>query len=512
MHGPCSNNVVLEAKDIRKSFGGVHALKGVSLALNRGEVHALAGENGAGKSTLIKILAGAVEPDSGQLFLHQQPIVHNSPRRARQLGIGIVSQQPTLFPDLSVTENIVLSNESNSPWMRVKWKARRDISKALLERVGARFSPDAVAGSLSAPEQQLVEIAKALGGHPSVLILDEPTATLGEQDADNLFRIVRGLQAEQTTIVYVTHRFDELFRLADRVTVLRDGECVVTSPVCELTRNELVSLMVGREVSDVFPTRDIQPGKMALEVKHLTARDSGLNDVSLQVRSGEIVGLAGLIGSGRTQFAECLFGLRPIDSGEIFVEGRRVEIRSPREAIANCLAYVPEDRRKHGLILQMDIAANTTLACLNKISRNKLLNFEIESRAAEDFSRRMRVKSPSVKTIAQNLSGGNQQKVALARWLMTEPKILILDEPTQGIDVGAKAEIYMLMNELADRGMAILMISSDMNEILGMSDRIVVMSKGEITGEVSRSDASAETVLHFALGHSAHRVLEGQGV
>ena len=506
-----SSNVVLEARDIRKSFGGVHALKGVSLSLRKGEVHALAGENGAGKSTLIKILAGATQPDSGQIFLHEQLISHNSPRRAHELGIGIVYQQPALFPDLTVTENVVLAGESGTPWMRVNWKARHRVATALLQRVGAGFSANALAGSLTAPEQQLVEIAKALAASPSVLILDEPTATLGEQDAENLFRVVRELKAQGTTIVYITHRFDELFRLADRVTVLRDGECVDTYSIRDLTRNSLVSMMVGRDVSDVFPRRESLPGKIALQVKHLVAKSSGVNDVSLQVRCGEIVGLAGLIGSGRTQFAECLFGLRHADSGEILVEGQRVAMRSPREAITNCIGYVPEDRRKHGLILDMDIASNTTLASLAKISKYGLLREKLENQSAGDFSRRMRVKTPSVHTIAGNLSGGNQQKVALARWLMTEPKILILDEPTQGIDVGAKAEIYALMNELAERGIAILMISSDMSEILGMSDRVVVMSKGEISGELSRAEATPESVLHFALGHTDH-VLEGQGV
>jgi rhamnose transport system ATP-binding protein len=502
---------VLEAREIRKSFGGVHALKGVSLSLKKGEVHALAGENGAGKSTLIKILAGAIQPDSGHIYLDGQLLTHHSPRRARTLGIGIVYQQPALLPDLTVAENIALAGESESPWRRVNWKYRRHLAESLLERVGAHFSENALAGSLTAPQQQLVEIAKALDAKPAVLILDEPTATLGEQDAENLFRIVRELQAQHTSIVYITHRFDELFRLADRVTILRDGQRVDTCPVHELTRNRLVSLMVGREVSAVFPKRTSEVGKAALEVKHLACKSNGVKDVSLTVHCGEIVGLAGLIGSGRTQFAECVFGLTQKDSGEILVEGQPVEMRSPREAIDHCLGYVPEDRRKHGLILEMTIAANTTLSSLSKISQYGFLKPEIETQSAGDFSRRMHVKAPSVHTIAGNLSGGNQQKVALSRWLMTEPKVLILDEPTQGIDVGAKAEIYALMNDLAERGIAILMISSDMSEILGMSDRVVVMAKGEISGELNRSEASPESVLHFALGHKDH-VLEGQGV
>lgn len=506
-----SDAPVLEAREIRKSFGGVHALKGVSIALNKGEVHALAGENGAGKSTLIKILAGAIQPDSGQIHLRGHVMQHNSPRRARSLGIGIVYQQPALFPDLTVAENIALAAEAGARWKRVDWKARRILSESLLQQVGAHFHSDALAGSLTAPEQQLVELAKALAVKPSVLILDEPTATLGEQDAENLFRIIRELQAQDTTIVYITHRFEELFRLAKRVTILRDGEVVDTCPVSDLTRNRLVSLMVGREVSSVFPARASQPGKVALEVKHLRSKSSGIKDVSLALRCGEIVGLAGLVGSGRTQFAECVFGLSPKDSGEVLVEGKRVELQSARDAIRHSIAYLPEDRRKHGLILELPIAANTTLSSLPKISDYGILRRKLEKQSAGDFSRRLRVKSSSVQTIAGNLSGGNQQKVALARWLMTEPKIFILDEPTQGIDVGAKAEIYSLMNDLAERGIAILLISSDMNEILGMSDRILVMSKGEISGELNRGGATAESVLHFALGHTDY-VLEGQGV
>ena len=505
------SEAVLQAIDIRKSYGGVHALKGVSLELQKAEVHALAGENGAGKSTLIKTLAGAIQPDSGQIYLHGQLLSHNSPRRARALGIGIVYQQPALFPDLTVAENIAMAGESASPWTWVNWNARRVQANELLERVGAHFSVATLAGSLTAPEQQLVEIAKALAAKPSVLILDEPTATLGEQGAQNLFRLIRELQAQGTTIVYITHRFEELFLLADRVTVLRDGERVETCAVRGLTRNGLIKTMVGREVSSVYPAREAQIGKVSLEVDHLSSKRAGVKDISLKVHCGEVVGLAGLVGSGRTQFAECLFGLTPKETGQISVEGEPVEVNSPREAIKNCLAYLPEDRRKHGLILEMAVAANTTVSSLEKISDYGILKTEIENQSAGDFCRRLRVKTPSVDTVAGNLSGGNQQKVALARWLMTEPKILILDEPTQGIDVGAKAEIYALMNDLAQRGIAILMISSDMNEIIGMSDRIVVMSKGEISGELSRAEATPESILHFALGYKEH-VLEGQGV
>jgi rhamnose transport system ATP-binding protein len=505
------NPVVLEASNIKKSFGGVRALKGVSLELQRGEVHALAGENGAGKSTLIKILAGALEADSGEIRLNGQRVENNSPEKARALGVGIVYQQPALFPDLSVAENIALAGERKKPWGRVNWRERREHALTLLQRVGARIHPDALAGELTIAEQQLVEIAKALDATPQVLILDEPTAALGEQDAENLFRIVADLKAQQTTIVYITHRFEELFRLADRVTVLRDGNSIETRSMTGVTKNELIRLMVGRELTAVFPDRLPDLGKTLLEVRALSSRSQGVKNVTLTLRQGEILGMAGLIGSGRTQFAEALFGLAPVDSGDVLIESKPVHIRSAADSINHGIAYVPEDRRKHGLVLKMPIAANTTLASLSKISSGGLLQFVEEHNAACDFSKRMSVKAPSVDCIAGNLSGGNQQKVALARWLMTEPKILILDEPTQGIDVGAKTEIYSLISELAERGMGIIMISSDMTEIMGMSDRILVMAKGEVAGVLDRCEATPEMVLELALGHPA-RVLEGQGV
>jgi rhamnose transport system ATP-binding protein len=489
-------------------YGGVCALKGVSLCLRAGEVHALAGENGAGKSTLIKILSGAVQADSGHIYLRDHLISHNTPARARSLGIGIVYQQPALMPDLNIAENIALAAERSNAWSRVNWRERNETARQLLARVGAQFSPACLAQDLTAPEQQLVELAKALTAKPSVLILDEPTAILGDQDAQNLFRIVRELKKQGTAIIYITHRFDEIFELADLVTVLRDGAKIETCPTNSLTRNKLVSLMVGREVSSVFERRETLAGAAALEVRHLSARKHGVRDVSLTVRYGEIVGIAGLVGSGRTQFAEVLFGLHKRDSGEVFIDGRQLQPCAVREAISAGIGYVPEDRRKHGLVLDMTIAHNTTLSSLNKISELGLLKLTAENQAADDFSRRLRVKAPSVTSLAGSLSGGNQQKVALARWLMTEPKVLILDEPTQGIDVAAKAEIHSLMSDLAGRGMAILMISSDMNEILGMSDRVLIMCRGEIAGELARSEASAESILHYALGHKEH-VLEG---
>jgi rhamnose transport system ATP-binding protein len=497
--------VVLEAKQIRKAFGAVQALKGVSFDLCAGEVHALVGENGAGKSTLIKILAGALEPDAGEILLRGERIAHNSPAEARAFGISVIYQQPALFPDLTVSENIALAAESGAPWHRVKWRARRQHAAKLLQRIGARVSPDTRAGSLSMPEQQMVEIAKAINNDAQVLIMDEPTASLGDRDTENLFRLINELRAAGTAIIYITHRFEELFLLANRVTVLRDGVSIQTSAMSEVTNADLIRMMVGRELETIFPKHQTVFGPAlspAFEVRQLSCRRLGVKDASFTIRRGEILGLAGLIGSGRTQLAEALFGLAPLDSGEVLLNGHSLAIQSPVDAVRAGLAYVPEDRRRHGVILDLSIAVNSTLASLGKISNTSgFLNFASEQQLANDSIAKLGVKAPSANTLAKNLSGGNQQKVALARWLMTDPKVLILDEPTQGIDIGAKSEIYHLIGRLAAGGLAILMISSETSEILSLSDRIAVMFKGEIVGVLDRAEADPHLILEMALGH-----------
>jgi rhamnose transport system ATP-binding protein len=494
--------VLLEAKQIRKSFGAVQALKGVSFDLRAGEVHALIGENGAGKSTLIKILSGAVAPDGGEILLRGEPILNNSPAKARALGISVIYQQPALFPDLTVAENIALASESGSPWRVLDWRARREHAAELLARIGTRVSPAVRAGTLSMPEQQMVEIAKALDANAQVLIMDEPTASLGDHDAANLFRLVHELRAKGTAIVYISHRFEELFLLANRVTVLRDGTSIQTCPLSEVTNADLIRLMVGRDLGTVFPKHETTLGATALEVRQLSCSRLGVKNASLTIRSGEILGLAGLVGSGRTQLAEALFGLAPLDAGEILLNGQKLAVKSPADAVRAGLGYVPEDRRRHGVILDLSIAVNSTLASLGKISNaHGFLNPLSERRLANDSIAKLGVKAPSADTLARDLSGGNQQKVALARWLMTDPKVLILDEPTQGIDIGAKSEIYHLIGRLAAAGLAILMISSETAEILALSDRIAVMAKGEIVGVLSRAEANPQLILEMALGH-----------
>jgi rhamnose transport system ATP-binding protein len=493
---------LLRLTSITKSFGGVQALKGVSFELMAGEVHALVGENGAGKSTLIKVITGAHRPDDGALEVRGQTIDQNDPGVSRSLGIAAIYQQPALFPDLTVAENIGLRLERGGPWRRVQWGDRRQMAAELLRRVGAAIAPDALVRDLSMPQQQLVEIAAALGSDAKILILDEPTASLSDREVENLFRVIRELKSHGVGMIYISHRLEELPQVADRVTVLRDGQFVATKPIAEATRAEVIRLMVGRSLETVFPKMKVALGDIVLETRGLCCRASGVRDVNLHVRAGEILGLAGLVGAGRTELARALFGLTRADGGEILLRGKPVTIDSPARAVGLGIAYVPEDRRRHGVVLEMSIEANTSLAILDRISRYGLIDRRRERRIAREFVQRLGTKTPSVDDPVENLSGGNQQKVALSRWLAAEPSVLILDEPTQGVDVGAKAEIHRLMGELAGRGLAIVMISSELPEVLGMSDRIAVMHAGRIVGILDRAGATQEKVLEMALGHA----------
>ena len=491
---------LLSATAIAKSFAGVQALKGVSLELRPGEVHALVGENGAGKSTLIKIITGAVQPDSGTLTVEGRVVQHQSPAHARSLGIAAVYQQPALFPDLTVAENIALGLESAGVWRRVDWNARNRQARDLLERAGADIDPARTVATLSMAEQQIVEIAKAIGANARVLILDEPTASLTEREVERLFRVIRTLRDGGNGIIYISHRLEEIASIADRVTVLRDGQSIATRDLREVEPAELIRLMVGRDIAAVFPKREVPIGDVVLEVRGL--QSATVRDVSFSVRRGEILGLAGLMGAGRTELAETLFGLTPADRGEILLRGRAVRIQSPADAIRLRIGYLPEDRRQHGAVLEMAVAANMCMASLGAVSVRGLIDHRAEQRLARRFVDQLRVKTPSLYADTGSLSGGNQQKVALARWLAIEPEVLILDQPTQGVDIGSKSEIHQMMVDLAGKGMAIVMISSELPEVLGMSDRIAVMRAGRIVGELSRAEATQERVLALALGHA----------
>jgi rhamnose transport system ATP-binding protein len=457
--------VVLRATDVTKAYAGVQALRRASLELRAGEVHALVGENGAGTSTLIKILTGAVQPDSGEIHLNGQALKRLTPATAKQLGIAAIYQQPALFAELTVAENIALGLERTGRWGRVDWSERHRRAKELLARVGARIDPETDAGELSMPQQQLVEIARALGADARVLVLDEPTASLSKDDTDNLFRVVRELRDQGVGMIYISHRLEELPVIADRVTVLRDGNTIATREMSDVNREQLIQLMVGRELSTVFPKRPVPLGDTVLELRALGCAAAGVSDISLSVRAGEIVGLSGLVGAGRSELARTIFGLTPADTGEIRVRGQRVRITCPADAIAHGIAYVPEDRRRHGVVLEMPVSENVTLAALGNLTRFGALDFRRERELAVDYTRRLGVKTASIRSLVSTLSGGNQQKVALSRWLLTKPAVLVLDEPTQGIDVGAKSEIHELMMELATQGVAILMISSELPEI-----------------------------------------------
>jgi rhamnose transport system ATP-binding protein len=501
-HPAALSHELLSAASISKSFEGVSALRGVSFDVKTGEVHALVGENGAGKSTLIKIMTGAEQPDAGTLTVAGRLVPHMTPALARSLGIAAIYQQPSLFRQLTVAENLALALETGSVWRRVHWAARTRRALALLEDAGAAIDPERLASTLSMPEQQMVEIAKAVGAEAKIVIMDEPTASLMDDEVDRLFSVINRLRTQGAGIVYISHRLEEVFAMSDRITVLRDGETVATRDTTAIDRSALIQTMVGRAWNDVYPKRAVAPGHVAIELRQLSNRALGIHDVSLSVRRGEVLGVAGLVGSGRTELAETVFGLVPADGGEILRSGVPVRIESPSQAIRLGIGYVPEDRRQHGVVLEMPVAFNASLASLDAVSSRGLIDRAAERLLAEGYVERLRIKTPSVSTEVGALSGGNQQKVALARWLSIGPDILILDEPTQGVDVGAKAEIHALIQDLAERGLAIIMISSELTEILGMSDRVAVMHAGTVSGVLSRVEATQDKIMALALERS----------
>ncbi len=490
---------LLTLRRIAKNFGGVRALRGVDFDLRAGEVHALLGENGAGKSTLIKVATGAHTPNEGEIAVGGRTFAGLTPTLAQELGIACIYQQPALFPDLTVAENIGLRLEHAGALARIDWTERRTRATDLLARVGAAIDPETEVGALSMPEQQLVEIACAVGAGARIVIMDEPTASLTQREQTRLFSVVRELRTAKVGVVYISHRLEEIFALADRVTVLRDGASVGTHEVGGMNEAGLIKLMVGREVAQLYPPAEAAPGQVVLALKDVGCATSGVHGVNLEVRAGEILGLAGLVGAGRTELARVLFGLTPADAGTISLDGKTVTITSPRQAIALGLAYVPEDRRRHGVILEMPIAQNMTMAVHDRLFPSGWLRDGEEQALATEYVRDLGVKTSSNDAPGGSLSGGNQQKVSLARWLATKPRVLILDEPTQGVDVGAKSEIHKIIRRLAKEGLAVIMISSDLPEVLGMSDRIGVMRGGSLVS-VLPGGSDAPTVMAVALG------------
>jgi rhamnose transport system ATP-binding protein len=485
---------LLSVSGLEKSFPGVRALSGVAFDVEAGEVHALLGENGAGKSTLIKIVSGVFRPDRGSIRVDGRELQLDRPDDARRAGIATIYQELLLFPELSVAENVFMGHAPRAGAGRLDWKAMRARTEALLASLDIHdLAPNKIVGTLSVGNRQRVEILRALSQDARLLIMDEPTAALTEYDVTRLFDIVRRLKSRGVGIIYISHRMDEIFALADRVTVLRDGAQVGTRRVAETSSAELVQLMVGRRIESLFPKVAAPIGAPVLEVRDLVRRPM-TKSVSLTVHAGEIVGLAGLVGSGRSELAQTIFGVTKAESGQIFLAGAPVVIRSPGQARALGIAYVPEDRGTQGLVRQMSVRENFSLASLAKIARAGFIDRAAETHLAEDGVARFSVKANSLDQIVGKLSGGNQQKIVLGKWLANQPKLLILDEPTRGIDVGAKAEIHRLMSELAAQGLAILMISSELPEVLGMSDRVLVMREGRLAAEFSRTEATPEAV------------------
>jgi ribose transport system ATP-binding protein len=491
---------ILEMRGIKKAFPGVQALGGVDFSVRPGEVMALVGENGAGKSTLIRVLAGVHHADAGEMFIDGQPVRFTDPKQAIKAGIAVIYQELNLAEKLTVAENIFVGREPRTSYGAVDFAKMRRDTQLLLDRLQVVVDPSREVRRLSVARKQMVEIAKALSLNARIIVMDEPTSSLTENEVDVLLNLIRRLRSEGVAIVYVSHRMEEIFRISDRVTVFRDGRLLGVRTTSATTPDEIVSMMVGRKLEDFYGRpREHELGRVVLEVRHLSQRGR-LHDISLSVRAGEIVGLAGLVGAGRTEVARALFGADKKDQCEVLVDGKAVQINSPQEAIRAGLGYLPEDRKLQALFLGLAVRANITAACTETISRAGFLEFRKERETTAHFINALNIRTPSAEQRVRNLSGGNQQKVVLAKWLAVDPKVLILDEPTRGVDVGAKQEIYGLMHELAGRGIGIIMISSELPEILGMSDRIVVLREGRLMGELSRAEASEESVMALATG------------
>jgi len=495
---PSADVPLLEITGIVKAFPGVVALDHVGFRLRAGTVHALMGENGAGKSTLMKIIAGVYTPDEGTVRVKGKPVVLRSPLDALNNGIAMIHQELNLMPFMTVAENIWIRREPLTRLGLVDHGELRRRTQTLFERLAIDIDPEIEVRRLSIANRQMVEIAKAVSFDSDVLIMDEPTSALTEKEVEHLFRIVRQLRVQGKGIVYITHKMNELFEIADEVSVFRDGRFIGTKLSSELTRDEVIRMMVGREVTQMFPKEQVPIGEVVLSVRNLGLKNV-FHDVSFDLRAGEILGLAGLVGSGRSNVAEALFGVVPATSGEILIDGKKVAINSPGLAMRHGMAFLTEDRKETGCFLLLDILANMDMAVLS----HRYVKFGfVRSRPlqhdCDEMGRSLRIKTPSLQEVIQNLSGGNQQKVLISRWLMTQPRILLLDEPTRGIDVGAKAEIHRLVTQLAGKGVAVLMISSEMPEVLGMSDRVMVMHEGRVTGIVDRKDADQVKIMELA--------------
>ncbi|CAK6498212.1 Ribose import ATP-binding protein RbsA [Pantoea sp. Nvir] len=489
---------LLQLQGIEKSFPGVKALKNASLAVYPGRVMALVGENGAGKSTMMKVLTGIYSRDAGSLRWLGEETTFSGPKASQEAGIGIIHQELNLIPQLTVAENIFLGREFTNRFGRIDWKRMYAEADALLKRLNLRFNSHKPVGDLSIGDQQMVEIAKVLSFKSQVIIMDEPTDALTDTETLSLFRVINELKAQGCGIVYISHRMKEIFEICDDVTVFRDGQFIAERPVQDLSEESLIEMMVGRKLEDQYPRLDQAPGEIRLKVENLSG--PGVHDVSFTLRKGEILGVSGLMGAGRTELMKLLYGALPRSKGRVWLDGREVATRAPQDGLASGIVYISEDRKRDGLVLGMSVKENMSLTALRYFSRGGTLKHAAEQLAVGDFIRLFNIKTPTMDQAIGLLSGGNQQKVAIARGLMTRPNVLILDEPTRGVDVGAKKEIYQLINQFKAEGLSIILVSSEMPEVLGMSDRILVMHEGRFGGEFTREQATQETLMAAAVG------------
>jgi ribose transport system ATP-binding protein len=487
---------VLDMKHITKTFPGVVALDDVSLAVEKGAVHGLIGENGAGKSTLMKVLNGVYKADHGQLYLEGAPLELHGVRDAQEKGISTIFQEFNLINSLSIAENIFLGRFQGGNL--IDWKDIHTKATNLLDRLGLHFDVTRIVGKLSTAEKQLVEIAKALSFDAKIIVMDEPTSSLTSREIELFFPIIGKLRESGITTIYISHKLEEIFQICDKVSIMRDGKIVGESPVDEITRDQVIELMVGRSLEMEYPKRTVEPDGVVLSVQSL-GRGNKLHDISFELRKGEILGIAGLVGAGRTELAEALFGADPADSGEITIKGKKVAIHSTSQGKENSIGMLTEDRKETGLVLDMSVTKNITITKLEEVKKGIVLRNKAEAQVADHFVDALNIKTPSINQALYNLSGGNQQKVVLAKWLFSDVDILILDEPTRGIDIGAKYEIYCLMNSLTEQGKSIIMISSELPEVLHMSDRLLVMHKGMIKGELVGKNMSADNVMKLVI-------------
>ncbi|MGM9950267.1 MAG: sugar ABC transporter ATP-binding protein [Lysinibacillus sp.] len=491
---------MIRMSGISKAFSGNVVLNNVEFELHDGEIHALMGENGAGKSTLMKILSGIYEKDAGSVMVDGQEMEFKSPKDSEAHGIAVIHQELNILPDLSVAENLFLGKEKTYGLFGIlRKKEMHEEAKELLSKLGLQIDPRTRAGDLSVGKQQIIEIAKAIASDAKYIIMDEPTAALTDREIETLFKTVRELKAKGISFVYISHRMEEIFSICDRITILRDGTYVGVRDIPKTTFDEIVAMMVGRELGERFPSRKAVIGEVKLQVNNLSA-EGAFEDVSFMVRKGEILGVAGLMGAGRTEVAQTLFGYRKATGGEILIDGKPVKIHSPIDAMKHKIGFVSEDRKTEGLILDFSVRDNIMLANLDKGSKGSVILPKLENKMVAKYIEQLRIRTASATQSAKSLSGGNQQKIVIAKWLGTDPQILILDEPTRGVDIGAKKEIYQIMNNLAEAGVSILMISSELPEVIGMADRVLVMQEGKVTGTLMKKDMTQEKIMHYATG------------